>query len=43
MRGVGRVVNMAHDTTPVEGALSEMMPLVVGVATQKSKLDEFKS
>ena len=38
-----RVVNMDHDTTPIEGALSEMTPLIVEVVTQKDKLKEFKS
>ena len=41
--GVDKVVNLEHDTTPIEGPLSDLTPLVVEVVTQKDKLKEFKS
>jgi len=41
--GADRIVAMEHDTTPIEGPLSDFTPLIVEVVTQKDKLREFKS
>ena len=41
--GADKVVLMLHDMTPIEGDLSELIPLFIEVVTDKYKLMEFKS
>ena len=41
--GADRVIKLNHDSSPFNGFLSELKPLVVEVVTGKGKLMEFKS